>query len=122
MKTPHAITSLIKTYGVDVIHTKRPAADATSPWKAAESDQNAQTHLKGLIQHLRPDNSDALPEGGLRAVIILMMTPQQDNPLPGDELVIDSGHWRAATVIPLSSSRQVKLLEVIVTSTGANND
>ena len=118
MKTPLAITSLIKRYGVTIKHYKRPLPDTASPWKTQAQSPQTAVEMTGLIQHLRADHQDGLPEGGIKAVVIMMIDADRDIPKPGDDLVINGQRWRASTILPQSSTRSTRLLEVLVTSRG----
>ncbi len=134
-KAPYAISSLIKKYGVEITHHPRPTADASAPWKATTvvtPTKGEETHtavMKGLIQHVRADASDRLPEGGVKAIMVLMVDQADKMPLPGDELAHANITWRANTVIPLSAAAMpkfrgsnAKLVEVVVTSRGNPNE
>ena len=122
MRTPQAVTSLITTYGVEIRHVRRPEADAQSPWKVSNSGAGQPVIFKGLIQRLKADQRDRLPEGGIKAVMIILLDKGQKSPQPGDELKVEGVGWRAATVLPLSERRASRLMEVMVTRIGAHHE
>jgi hypothetical protein len=109
--------SLINSYGVQIKH--RPAAlpMTAAPWKTAPAPPPEST-IKGLIQRIRPDSNTDLPEGRLKAVMVLLIKSGSTPPRPGDRLDVDQQCWRISTILPLASDRRQSLVEALVTLAG----
>lgn len=107
------VMSLIQSYGIDMKH--RPAAEAMAdkPWKA---DPSAPPFfkIKGLLQQVRPDSRADYPEGGLKAVMVLLVKAGARSPRPGDRIEVNDQGWRIATVLPLASDHRQTVIEALV--------
>lgn len=109
------IASMIASYGVNIFHKPAPRAMVNSPWKA-QSSSTTQQEIKGIIQRIRAEQHPDIPEGGLKAVMVLLVKSTNVLPKPGDQLIVDDQTWRIATILPLTSDRSHTIIETMVTT------
>lgn len=113
--TTRPVVSLIQRYGRSIIHHKKGSALSTAPWKL-DDKTTPPAVLMGVLQKVKSERNDALPEGGLKAVIVLLVKSGMENPEPGDWLALDDQSWRINTILPLTKERRYSVLEALVHS------
>ncbi len=113
------IMSLIKTYGMNAEHYPAAAPNKATPWiPSAKTD--APIKLRGILQRVTADNDQDLPDGTLKAVMVLLIEKNQSQPKPGDQIKTDQQSWRITTILPILSDRHNSIVEAIITSIGAD--
>ncbi|MCE2518032.1 MAG: hypothetical protein J4F41_09465 [Alphaproteobacteria bacterium] len=117
--TAKPVVSLIQSYGVAITHRPAVAASPVTPWKTTAA-VSAPVVLKGLVHRIRSDQNPDLPEGRLKAVMVLLVRSGETLPRPGDGLAHDGQSWRISTILPLISDRRHTLIEALVTSGGVS--
>ena len=111
------IISIIKTHGVVITHYPAAEAEADQPWQL-RGDKPQPIEMRGIIQKIKPEDHPDLPEGSLNAVMVLVLSKTKTKPRPGDSLEAEGRSWRIKTILPLLSTRQKSVVEVLVTSSG----
>ncbi len=113
------IMSLIKTYGMTAEHYPAASPNQTTPW-IPNAETNAPTKLRGILQRVTADNDRDLPDGTLKAVMVLLIEKNQSQPKPGDQIKTEQQSWRITTILPILSDRNNSIVEAIITSIGAD--
>ncbi len=113
------IMSLIKTYGTSVEHYPAASPNQKAPWTPA-NQTTAPAKLRGILQRITADNDRDLPDGTLKAVMVLLIEKNQSQPKPGDQIKTEQQSWRITTILPILSDRHNAIVEAIITSIGTD--
>ena len=111
------VMRFVMRHGVDITHHPQASASADAPW-ALSSDVPPSVVLKGLIQRIRAESSPDMPQGGFRAVAVLVISKGIAKPRPGDSLEAEDQHWRIKAVLPLARHRSGEMVEASLVSYG----
>ncbi|MCG8624617.1 MAG: hypothetical protein MJE68_21805 [Proteobacteria bacterium] len=118
------LARLIRSHGETYSYHPKATPQQSQPWRVdnttSDSDEAAAT-LKAIL-HIKPAlASDSLPQGGVRAMGVVLVEGGQTQPQSGDTLAStsQSQQWRMDTAIVLGRAKSATLIEVVLTGHAA---
>lgn len=118
------LARLIRSHGETYTYHPKATPQQSQPWRVdntiSQSESDATT-LKAIL-HIKPATaSDALPQGGVRAMGVVLVEGGQTKPQSGDTLANPSQNqqWRIDTAIVLGNAKAATLIEVVLTGHAA---